>query len=763
MKTAAGIIYSGLMIIFAGLHAQTPALKGNNHLPGEIFWEEHFDSVDWKASVSPYNPAMYSGNLLADSSLMPNGWSVYDATGNNFHWHWSVLGPRGRYTSYISPDLMTSLVPTTNPLHNLASETCNNGVMMLELDYFNTLPNGMMNPNYIQLDSYIVTPAIDLSESSFILLRFSEKFRWCCSGQNKISVYVSNDYDTNNPSGAHWTEYSAKGGFPLDGPTVNPFIITINITESAAGQGNVRLMWRMTGASHYYWIIDDVYLEQPPQYDLVIQNTWADYLFMPPTGIGVDPDNDWFGGYTQIPRNIVGNFVQFRAAVKNNGSQIQNNVILNTRIERNGLMVYSQQSTPINSLPAAFEDTCKITTPFTPDRIGAYKIIFHVSSNQPDVLPLNNSDTLRFEVTDHTYSRVSHNIENYATFSCFVFWNSLSTEGSRLAVLYDFPETRQNIKIKSLTTFIPLRNDSAMIAAGQFEIVGRLFGLDEEGQIVNTPLASTNRYTLTEADRGNFLTLDFADEGNLEIPSSSSYYAALEFYTGDGYDNNEFYIVEDSTVKFPSCMTNMIYFSEAGWIQLNTNCMIDLNLAYSNLSVVTINLNIKHLINLFFNPEIDYIFITGEFNQFGHPPDTMIKISDTIYSITRIFEKDICYTAWFHINSPYIYVFPIDFTFYPQSDTCVFNLMWTFGDIDDIKPEKQNIFPNPVKNQLTISGKTLIKHVTFYDFTGQRVYDTDANTLTFSMNIIGLKNGVYFVAVTDVAGNKTSLKFIKTE
>jgi len=58
--------------------------------PGDIIFEEYFNASEWSAA---------SVDGIAVPENMPAGWSVFDYTGNNFFWRWSMEGPRGYYTS----------------------------------------------------------------------------------------------------------------------------------------------------------------------------------------------------------------------------------------------------------------------------------------------------------------------------------------------------------------------------------------------------------------------------------------------------------------------------------------------------------------------------------------------------------------------------------------------------------------------------------------------------------------------------------------
>ena len=204
---------------------------------GTLIWSEDFDSARWAQSVSPFDTNTLTGNVLISQDLMPYGWTVGDATGNNFFWHWSRLGPRGRYTSFDGVDPWSSYLPTNDPKKIIQSSTKNNGFMVLESDYFNSIN---YNPHLIpkKMDSYILSPPIDLSNIGIVFLKFEQNFRICCPETAKISVFVSNDYNLLSDS-AHWLEYDARLNTSANSFSNNPSVAVFNISEMAAGHDSV--------------------------------------------------------------------------------------------------------------------------------------------------------------------------------------------------------------------------------------------------------------------------------------------------------------------------------------------------------------------------------------------------------------------------------------------------------------------------------------------------------------------------------------------
>ena len=63
-----------------------------------------------------------------------------------------------------------------------------------------------------------------------------------------------------------------------------------------------------------------------------------------------------------------------------------------------------------------------------------------------------------------------------------------------------------------------------------------------------------------------------------------------------------------------------------------------------------------------------------------------------------------------------------------------------------------SMYPNPVKNELTIEVSNLMKTVKVYDLVGQIVFNAEANAKTFKVNTSNFANGAYFVEVETEKG-----------
>ena len=77
--------------------------------------------------------------------------------------------------------------------------------------------------------------------------------------------------------------------------------------------------------------------------------------------------------------------------------------------------------------------------------------------------------------------------------------------------------------------------------------------------------------------------------------------------------------------------------------------------------------------------------------------------------------------------------------------------------VEDIEETSHNIYPNPVKDVLTVSGEDM-KQVTVYNALGQLVKSINCNDNTVQINVSDLQNGMYIVNVISNDGVMTTSK-----
>ena len=77
--------------------------------------------------------------------------------------------------------------------------------------------------------------------------------------------------------------------------------------------------------------------------------------------------------------------------------------------------------------------------------------------------------------------------------------------------------------------------------------------------------------------------------------------------------------------------------------------------------------------------------------------------------------------------------------------------------VADVNESSYNVFPNPVKDVLTVSGENM-KQVTVYNALGQLVKSVSCSDDTVQINVNDLQSGMYFVNVINKNGEMTTSK-----
>ncbi|MCK4662072.1 MAG: T9SS type A sorting domain-containing protein [Bacteroidales bacterium] len=564
-----------ILICFVFFQNILPIASQNNVKEyGDIFWEEDFDSLEW----STYDTI----------GEMPEGWELYDGNELDYFWRWSLEGPRGRYTS---PDASSaggdaSFVP--HPGRMNYDGTAANGFMMLEADYFNTGEDGLIAANYVGMDSYFQIDSIDLSNASGVTLQYKQILRRCCSGSDTLSVFVAADHDPENPETTHWVEYETHIISPISGYTFpEERTMEHNITSVAAGHSKVTIRFYMKGASHYFWIVDDIKIYEPAENDITLDFSWFDYMYEPD---GDNPEKDWNGGYTMFPAGQEGEFVSFRAVVTNFGLADQTNVVLNAKILKDGELIETITSSP-KDICVEQKDTLIINTSWTPPGLGHYQVSTTVTMDLEDQEPSNNGYEYEFWVTDTTYSR-SYDLNEYGSTSSTNYWVGGGNDGDVLAILYDITN---NAEVRSISLHIASNEHNIeYIQAGDFGMIAKLYRLNEEtGNPDTVSIISSAYYTLQLSDTNSWVTLPFIEDSVNSKITSGKYLAAVEFYKNN-HPNNYFHVSEDLSIPQPKY--NMWIKQTDGWGWVTSNACIRLNVAKSGSGIKVISKNEELLI-----------------------------------------------------------------------------------------------------------------------------------------------------------------------
>lgn len=284
---------------------------------------------------------------------LPAGWmSVDEADYCGFKY--TTQGPQG---------------PLSVGMPALKSLTASNGFMILDSDLCAVQKPGQTSNAYLQ------THAFDLSDNPSVMLRFQHNFRYCCSSQSMLAVEVSTD-------GQQWTVFDVRNGVGPNNVSPNAVIQNVDISDVAGGKATVWIRFRKSGASHYWWMIDDVMLLSFLANDLELKE--ANY-----------------GGYTRIPGGQQQD-ITFSGNVFNAGGRAQTQVQLNIDVNAG---FFQSSSAPLAVLAVGKDALLKARDPFLPQGKGVYQMKFTAKQAETEQIPENNTLQLELHITDTVYAR----------------------------------------------------------------------------------------------------------------------------------------------------------------------------------------------------------------------------------------------------------------------------------------------------------------------------------------------------------------------
>ncbi|MBN2682585.1 MAG: T9SS type A sorting domain-containing protein [Bacteroidales bacterium] len=457
---------------------------------------------------------------------MPSGWESVDETGNNWLWIWSTQEPTSAWDVGSGP---------------INSTTGDNGFLIYNAAEFSggTMPS---------MNAYFTTTSIDCSSAPTVILKFEQRFRWCCTEAAFLVQVSSNDFAT-------FEEFDVSYNTPANIVTEDPDLVELNISSIAANQSNVKIRFRWTTVSHYYWMIDDILLSTAYDHDLQLTETNLDFFYTN-------------GGYfSEIPANqSVEIFTS--GIVRNFGSNDETNSIFGCSINGG-----EENLASIALLFPSFAVDTLQTNNFYPTNTGSYEMAFSILSDNTDDNPVNNYDTVNFQLTNGSYSRIEE-INTSIGISSVSSLGDGAIFGINIFVANEF-------HVDEVSVFVsPISDAYASIRAVLF---------DEDQAII----ATSDYHEIQPSEIGTWVTLPInSGSGNILIPDPGSimmYIAGIEIYENGG----TFYMGADNTYRPNAMNTSVLYHpDDFTWyylqktpaIRVSQACTIDLTSDISNVS-----------------------------------------------------------------------------------------------------------------------------------------------------------------------------------
>jgi hypothetical protein len=340
------------------------------------------ETVIWSETFGNGIPTGWSTSGTANGSANTNAVWVYrgpSTTPSN------ATGSRGAYAGPASTGQLPILSPTDS-----------NGFVIFDSDYLDN--NGIAGnfcgtgalacaPHYATL----TTSTINLQQHSNVELRFYQYYRRF-AGPGSVQSVPATYVDISTDGGGTWSNTTTlNSNLAVNLFTARNSVVSINISQFAGNQSNVKIRFRFDG-EYYFWQIDDLEIVSVPKFRLTKEPIVATNK--------VDGKSSAFRFSQSNECNGVVNIRQVSplildGSVKNTGTNLLPNLKLQVKVFRNNqidtILYSSTQATLVANSTAAFS----INSGYTPTDTGVYALQYTIVSDSTST----KLDSLWFQLT----------------------------------------------------------------------------------------------------------------------------------------------------------------------------------------------------------------------------------------------------------------------------------------------------------------------------------------------------------------------------
>lgn len=684
--------------------------------------------VIWQTTFNWANPADPNGWTL------PTGWEIRDNSDLGNVWVWIADTVKGRFTNERGPSYFASR---------------DDGFIAVPMDAYN-FRDGVESNN--GSDTYIMTPPINCSAASSVVISLSQYYRFCCENDNTghLELMITND------EGSHWATYDLSYGIGHN--TFTPVKYRqpeINISDVAAGMPSVRIKIYFHEVPYYFWAIDDLKLTEAYANDLVLEDSWSEVNF----GFDEPIGHTNFVPFTQIGMSstvagTIGDY-QFTGALLNSGTADAEDATVNVQVLKNGTEVFTGTS-PASTIWTIERDTMAVTQQFTPTGYGDYRFIVSAGSANGEDKPVNNSATYSFTVNDTLFQRADMSAES-GTFTGV--WADGNTAGDMLAVKYDIQTA---CEINSITAWVNSFTPS-IHPTFKFALLEYIAEDDAFIERISTDVVEMDSSML------GWVTLPLVKDGEAEFLQPGQYFAAWIAWAEDGHIGMRLGWDMNDRAEFTGY--SLIYLlSIDTWYNSDKLPILGMNLntpGGPTQAPVTFNVDMsKHIASGEFVPGTDFVDVSGTFNSWGASAHFTDPESDGIYTLT-IDNQPIAGS----IEYKYRINGNVNTTEYPNGTARKYTVRYwnvlndtynggiTAGTGQNSLVSRFDVYPNPAQGAFTVEITNTVSSdltLTLANLQGQVLYrKTITNAITCRETIdADLPAGLYVLTVNNGQENR---------
>lgn len=366
----------------------------------------------------------------------------------------------------------------------------------------------------------LMSPAINTSSITNLTLQFNQFYRRFAGpgGVDQTTPATYLVFSTDN--GTSWPDtVMLNQQVPVNNSTADNSVIRFNVGQYIGNAAAARIQFLFNG-DYYFWMLDDISLEETAAHDLVM---------LSPTATKINT-TEYYG---HIPLSQV-DTMEFKALALNSGAAAQANVGLRAQVFRNGQSGWTEFNSngpgllnPGDTTPVRVNQP-----PYLPNQLGSYRVALELTNFVTDSEPMNNRDTINFNVTSSEFA-----LDDGGFASSALGTNSFTgaTDGIFLANRY-----RLNQAAEINSGFVRFTANS--VAGGFIQL--HLIAEANLGALL--PTLSSSIHTVTSADITNGLSLAFTGTPSVRTVAPGVYYLAAEMYSNSGA--NHFRILDQLTV-----------------------------------------------------------------------------------------------------------------------------------------------------------------------------------------------------------------------
>ncbi len=308
---------------------------------------------------------------------------------------WTTTGPDAQW--WVPADSCPDGAYTNPTTQTIESTTSANGFMAFATDSSNTdwsdPQNPVIDPGYASRDGQLVSPVIDITGYTNLVISFEQWYRHCCDNTHEYYLELSTDGFT---SEIVQIECSNRGSLPYkvdvndnSGTRLTKIVIN-NYLSGLATPANFQFRFNhVPTASHYFWQVDDVALIEQNSTDVRVNSR----------RYAASGNNSLEYPLTPVSQITT---IDFGAWVENIGQSTTTST-LDIEVNDGSSTVFTGSGTPVSQTTLQADSLTAGT--WTPAGLGDYEIEYIAGAGAADD-DMNDNSLFRYlTVNQYIYGR----------------------------------------------------------------------------------------------------------------------------------------------------------------------------------------------------------------------------------------------------------------------------------------------------------------------------------------------------------------------